>query len=391
MNKAKDKNLKILIVFNSLMGGLGGASRHMLEVVKYWHNSGDIDILISESGYNTIKTHFPDYSGKVILYSTPFDNSKNRILVYISRIIKNAIIAPKINTSYDVIIAPNYLPQNIIPSIFFRGKRAKLVVYFHTVQPELRLSYLNKMNFIRRYTSILNWKLCVLLSKSYFDLLFVVNTPTKEYFLKKGFSSEKVLVVDNAISYKDITNNCIKEKKYDGVFLSRLVERKGVWDLIPIWKEVVQKIPSAKLCVIGSGPEMEGLRSKIEEEGLSKNITLMGEVSDEKKFELLNSSRVFVFPSYYESWGIVIAEAIACGLHVVAYDLSIYQDIFEGNIYTVKMGNVSEMSKNIIKILTHPKDYEKRLELSKKFVSKFDWEVVAQKELSSIKEIVCKQ
>lgn len=390
MNKVKDENLKILIVFNSLMGGLGGASRHMLEVAKYWHDSNDIEILISESGYNTMKKHFPDYSGKVILYSTPFENSKNRILVYISRIIKNAIIAPKINTNYDIIIAPNYLPQNMIPSIFFRRKKAKLVVYFHTVQPELRLSYLNKMNIIRKYTSILNWKLCVFLSKSYFDLLFVVNTPTKEYFLKKGFSSKKILVVDNAISYKDITNSCSKEREYDGIFLSRLVERKGVWDLIPIWKDVVKKIPTAKLCVIGSGPEMEGLKSKIEEENLSKNITLTGEVSDEKKFELLNRSKVFVFPSYYESWGIVIAEAIACGLHVVAYDLSIYHEIFNENIFTVKMGDMNEMSKNIIRILTHPRDYEQKLELSRKFVSKFDWEVVSKKELSSIKEIICK-
>jgi glycosyltransferase involved in cell wall biosynthesis len=390
MNKAKDGNLKILIVFNSLMGGLGGASRHMLEVAKYWHDSNDIDILISESGYNTMKIHFPDYSGKVILYSTPFDNSKNRILVYTSRIIKNILIAPHINANYDVIIAPNYLPQNMIPSIFLRGKGAKLVVYFHTVQPELRLSYLNKMNFIRRYISILNWELCVFLSKSYFDLLFVVNIPTKEYFLKRGFSSEKVLVVDNAISYKDIINSYIEEKTYDGVFLSRLVERKGIWDLIPIWKKIVENIPSARLCVIGSGPEMERLKSKIEEENLSKNITLMGEVSDKKKFELLSSSKIFVFPSYYESWGIVIAEAIACGLHVVAYDLSIYHEIFNGNICTVKMGNVNEMSEKVIKFLTHPQDYEQKLEQAKRFISKFDWEVVAKKELSNIKATVSK-
>jgi glycosyltransferase involved in cell wall biosynthesis len=135
---------------------------------------------------------------------------------------------------------------------------------------------------------------------------------------------------------------------------------------------------------------MERLKSKIEEANLYKNITLLGEVSDKKKFELLSSSKIFVFPSYYESWGIVIAEAIACGLHVVAYDLSIYHEIFNGNICTVKMGNVNEMSEKVIKFLTHPQDYEQKLEQAKRFISKFDWEVVAKKELSNIKATVSK-
>jgi len=378
------KKTRILVVFNSLMGGFGGASRHFTEVANYWRDSCDLDILISESGYKSMKKHVHIDIGKIILYSTPFDNSRNRILVYASRILKNVLMAPKINDDYDVIIAPNYLPQNMIPAIFFKRKKTKLVVYFHTVQPDLRIPYLKIMNFLQRFISILNWNLCVYLAKRFFDQIIVVNYPTKKYFLEKGFSSKKIDVVDNAIPYNLISNSPSEVKEYEGVFLSRLVKRKGVWDLIRIWKGVIDIYPSAKLCIIGDGPEKSHLNLKIEKEGLSNNIILMGDVSDEKKYKLLKSSKVFIFPSYYESWGIVIAEAIACRLPVVVYHLSIYDEIFNDYIFMVQMGNVSDMTKRIIDILQHPTDYETVIEESNKFISKFDWEIVAQQELSLV-------
>jgi glycosyltransferase involved in cell wall biosynthesis len=55
-------------------------------------------------------------------------------------------------------------------------------------------------------------------------------------------------------------------------------------------------------------------------------------VSEEEKFRLFKASRVFLMPSRQESWGIVIAEALACDVPVVAYDLPAYHPIFGGLI-----------------------------------------------------------
>lgn len=384
--KTPNAKLKILIVFNSLMGGLGGASRHMLEVTKYW-KSCDVDILISEYGYESMKRHFSESSGKIRLYSTPFDNSKNRFLVYISRIIRSVSLRKNVSSEYDVVIAPNYLPQNMIPAVLFKKKSSCLVVYFHTVQPDLRASYLENISMLQKTISVLNWELCLFLARKYFDLVFVVNNPTKKYFIERGFSPEKVLVVDNAIPYNEIIRYESEEKEYEGIFLSRLVTRKGVWDLIPIWKGVMNVLPHARLCIVGDGPEKEKLKLKVEEEGLSKNIIFMGEVADECKYQLLNKSKIFIFPSYYESWGIVIAEAIAAGLHVVAYDIPIYEEIFKGTIRTTKMGDIGDIKNNIVEILTNIENYNQSLIYSKKLVSKYDWKIVANQELSAIREL----
>jgi glycosyltransferase involved in cell wall biosynthesis len=76
------------------------------------------------------------------------------------------------------------------------------------------------------------------------------------------------------------------------------------------------------------GKSKDALEPKIREMGLSGNVTFSGLVSEEEKFRLLKSSRVFVMPSRYESWGIVIGEAIVSGVPVVGYRLGCYPPVF---------------------------------------------------------------
>jgi glycosyltransferase involved in cell wall biosynthesis len=59
-------------------------------------------------------------------------------------------------------------------------------------------------------------------------------------------------------------------------------------------------------------------------------------VSEDEKYRLLKASRLFVMPSRYESWGIVINEALAAGTPVVAYDLSCYRPVFGNFVRYVK-------------------------------------------------------
>ena len=56
-------------------------------------------------------------------------------------------------------------------------------------------------------------------------------------------------------------------------------------------------------------------------EGLSNNINYLGYVTGDEKYSILAQSRIFLFPSYYESAPQAPLEAMKCGLPVVAYDL----------------------------------------------------------------------
>lgn len=384
-----EKKLNILVIFNSLMRVIGGGSRHIIEVADYWCISNKVHFLISKSGYEVAEEHIQKNSSpnkEMIRYTTPFDDSKNRYLNYFFRTIKSITEVRKLKERYDVVIAPNYLPQNMIPCIFLKGE-AKLVVYFHVVPPSARDAVLGRMNFLRRAISIMNWKLCVFLAR-HFDLIFVVNETTRDYFIGKRFAPEKVVVVRNGIPYVEIENVYAENKEYDGAFLGRLVWNKGIYDLVDIWKFVVARKPSSRLCIIGDGSERDKLEEKIEEKGLRKNITIAGWKEGGEKYKLMKESRVFVYPSYQEAQPVVILEAIACGLPAVGYSLPSYKEIFDSYIFTAETGDCEKMAGKIIDILENQEAYGKISKEVKDFVSKYDWGEIADYQLSCIEKLV---
>jgi glycosyltransferase involved in cell wall biosynthesis len=127
------------------------------------------------------------------------------------------------------------------------------------------------------------------------------------------------------------------------------------------------------------------------EEGLKNNVTLLGFLSEERKCETLQSSIIFVYPSYQESWGAVVAEAMACGLPVVAYDLPVYKEVFEDKLVTVPLGDVDSMAKQVIFLLENPDVAKKIGEKGREFVRRYDWNRVAEQELSVMINLINKR
>jgi glycogen(starch) synthase len=128
--------------------------------------------------------------------------------------------------------------------------------------------------------------------------------------------SEKVRVIPNGIWPSRYEVSDMSRK--DIVFLGRLHERKGVSDLISAMPAVLEEHPDHRLIIIGSG-ELEGdLARRIERLGLGDSVDLAGHLDDDQVAERLSHARLFVMPSLYEGFGMVMIEAMAAGLPVVA-------------------------------------------------------------------------
>jgi rhamnosyl/mannosyltransferase len=98
------------------------------------------------------------------------------------------------------------------------------------------------------------------------------------------------------------------------LFVGRLVYYKGLDYLVEAMRDV-----SARLIVVGQGPEELRLRRKVEEMGLGERIIFAGFVPDEQLVWYYNIADVFVLPSTSkaEMYGIVQMEAMACGVPIV--------------------------------------------------------------------------
>jgi len=102
------------------------------------------------------------------------------------------------------------------------------------------------------------------------------------------------------------------------VTVGRLVARKAVHQLLDVLQRCGR--PQAHLVIIGEGPESESLRAEAARRDLAERVHLPGQVSEQRKFELLSTSDVFVSTSQHEGFGLVFLEAMAFGLPVVCYD-----------------------------------------------------------------------
>jgi len=131
------------------------------------------------------------------------------------------------------------------------------------------------------------------------------------------------------------------------IFVGKLSEAKGVpWllEAFDLLKQTTATKVALELVGDGSGEETK----KIQQMAKRLNVKVHGVVSQEKLAELLQSSHIFVLPSFYEGLGLVVLEALACGCRVVVSNLpsllsTLPQEAFtSGIVRTVPLPNLSE-------------------------------------------------
>jgi glycosyltransferase involved in cell wall biosynthesis len=144
----------------------------------------------------------------------------------------------------------------------------------------------------------------------------------REYLLRFGYREAQLTSVPNAIDVSTVDRVPAQSKQFDVAWTGRVHAQKGIDDLLVTLKWLGERLPDFRAVIIGKSKE--ALEPVIRDLGLAANVTFTGLVSEEEKFRLLKASRVFLMPSHYESWGIVVGEAVAAGTAVVAYELQCY-------------------------------------------------------------------
>ena len=148
----------------------------------------------------------------------------------------------------------------------------------------------------------------------------------KDYLLRFGYRESQLAYVGNGIDVSAAKSVPDQPKQFDVAWTGRVHPQKGIEDLLATLKWLKEQLPDFRAIIIGKSKD--ALEKPVRELGLVANVTFSGLVSEEEKFRLLKASRVFVMPSHYESWGLVVGEAVAAGIAVVAYKLQCYPLLF---------------------------------------------------------------
>lgn len=111
------------------------------------------------------------------------------------------------------------------------------------------------------------------------------------------------------------------------LFLSRVHPKKGLLDLVRAWA----KLRPVGWKVVIAGPDESGHQSEVEtlaaQSGVREAFDFVGPIGDDQKWSLYRKADLFVLPSHSENFGLVIAEALGCGLPVITTRSTPWEDI----------------------------------------------------------------
>jgi glycosyltransferase involved in cell wall biosynthesis len=306
-------------------------------------------------------------------------------LIWLKRAIKASILLAKTKfNKMTLIVSTSDLFFENIPLLFVKDRSVKRISIFHMVYPiknlkllsGKKIKMLDPMVFLA-YLAYFQQMLTIWVLKQACDIVFALSN-TLSFLRNRGIPANRIVTFDQGVSQQSIHNVIVEGKMYDCCWIGRYSPRKGIEDLITIWKLVCRRKSNATLIIMGSAAYDHRLKSLISNNQIEQRVKLEGFVSDDKKFKILKETKIFLFPSFWEGWPIVVCEALACGLPVIAYDLPVYR-VFTGGIVRVPLADKESFAREVLALL-EDEDKLKRLSVEAEATGKhYSWERVFEK------------
>jgi glycosyltransferase involved in cell wall biosynthesis len=217
--------------------------------------------------------------------------------------------------------------------------------------------------------------------------LLYTHANQKQRILGIGYREEDLAFVSNGVDLKEPAAVPEQKKQYDAAWVGRVHKQKGIDDLIATLGFLAKEIKDFRAIMVGDLQKM--LAPQIAAAGLAGQVEFSGYVSEAEKFRLLKSSRLFLMPSRYESWGIVIGEALATGVPVVAYDLDAYRPVFGDLIRYVPAFDLEAFKRAAAEEILKARASAIHLDkvTLERFMQENSWEAVGQRFLAAVQSL----
>jgi glycosyltransferase involved in cell wall biosynthesis len=204
----------------------------------------------------------------------------------------------------------------------------------------------------------------------------------------------RLQVIPNALDSDFICNNM--PRQYDVkylLFVGGTEENKNVFGLIRAFEKVIMRQEKLYLVIVG-GKYVPSLQSPAIENYVNNNEKLKGRVifhgieKDSRKLVgLYRHAELVVFPSFYETFGLISLEAMACGTPLVASRMPAIPEIAGDAAEYFDPYDVNEMAEKIEKVLNDETLRQELIRKGKERVKKYSWEESARKLIALIEEV----
>ncbi|MGM0877130.1 MAG: glycosyltransferase family 4 protein [Bacillota bacterium] len=209
------------------------------------------------------------------------------------------------------------------------------------------------------------------------DKLIVLSKEWYQYF-SNLIPKDKVQVLYNGVTKSNFT---LQKKNNDipiALFMGRLGQRKGTYDLIEAIKLLKEKGIKGKFLLAGDG-EVDAVNTLIEKYNLQEYVETLGWINGDQKKSLLETADILVLPSYNEGLPMAILEAMDYGLPIVSTPVGGIPEVIidDKNGYLVNPGDVQNLAARLTDLIVNEElRYDMGQNNQRQIAEKYDLEVL---------------
>lgn len=192
---------------------------------------------------------------------------------------------------------------------------------------------------------------------------------------------------------KDNCKKILKEKFniYDDfcLYLGGFSPRKNVKGLIDSYKKIYSSLNKKIKLLIGGALRDDGLKLKeyVKSIGQENNIIFVGYIDDSYLPIFYNCSKAFIYPSFYEGFGLPPLEAMSCKCPVITSNISSIPEVTLNNALLFDPSNIDDLSSSMLTLLNNDSLQEEYSERGFKRSLEFSWKKTSDLTLENYKKI----
>ena len=237
------------------------------------------------------------------------------------------------------------------------------------------------------------------------DKVIITNKIAFQYVQKlcKSVDFEKVFVIPNAVEFETFhAINSVRIRRKLGfsdtdfiiLFVGRFTESKGIIFLVKAFQELIKRRDDLKhkfkLVLVGDGPLFQEIKVLTHKESIRDNVLFTGRLRDVNS--LMKISSIFCLPSVYEAFPLVILEAMATGLPVIATKVGAVPEIITNgqNGILVNIKDPKNIADAILSLHEDQSFYEKIKRNATATAKLFGWEALIERYLNVFSQAIQK-
>lgn len=355
-----------------------GIEEYSYQVIKHLHNklgNNQIILYVKESQKSKVKSQ--NYNSKV-----KSEEIKNPSIFIVPdtwkiKVIKFPYLWTQLGLSLELLFHPVdvlFIPAHVVPIIHPKNT----IVTIHGLEYEF---FPEGYSFWERL--YMRWS--IKMSCRWAKKIIAVSKNTKKDLMELYKVSEgKIEVIYEGVNnevksqnlkVKSASQNSKVEGKYL-LFIGRLEKRKNIEGIISAFEILKEKYKiSHKLVLAGRfGYGEEDIKDKINDSKYKNEIIVPGFIRDEDKGELIKNAEVFLFPTFYEGFGLPILEAQSLGVPVVTSNISSLSEVGGESVFYADPQEPEIIADAVFELISDQNLKDAIIRKGHENVKRFSWE-----------------